>query len=111
MPNPAIRERRVNDNGIRFYDRGRRMRSMTATELARKLRVVLDSLERGEEELVVMRNRHPVARMVPGTARMTAIEALADLHQTLDDQTGEAWLADIEKSGNPDRDALRDPWA
>ena len=37
--------------------------------------------------------------------------SLIDLHRTLDDDTGEAWLADIEKAYSSDRDALRDPWA
>jgi antitoxin (DNA-binding transcriptional repressor) of toxin-antitoxin stability system len=68
---------------------------MTATEVGRNFIRVLDSLERSAEEIVILRGSHPVARMVPGAPRMTALEALDDLHRTLDDADGEAWLADI----------------
>lgn len=72
------------------------MLTMTATEVNRNFRRVLDSLGRNGLEIVVIRNRQPVARLVPGTPRMTAIEALADLHRTLDDREAETWLADIK---------------
>ena len=68
------------------------MQTMSATEVARNLSRLLDSLEHGGEEIVVMRNKHPVAKLVPGAARMTAIEALGDIFATLDDSEGGAWL-------------------
>lgn len=87
------------------------MRMLSATEFARSLSRVLDSLERGGEEIVVTRNRHPIARLVPGAPRMTALEALADLHRTLDDAEGESWIEDAGKADRTLRGEIRDPWA
>jgi antitoxin (DNA-binding transcriptional repressor) of toxin-antitoxin stability system len=87
------------------------MKTMTATEVSRHFSRVLDTLERGEEEIVVLRGRHPVARMVPGAPRMTALEALGDLYRTLDDAEGEAWLEDMAGADRRLRREVRDPWA
>ncbi len=87
------------------------MRTMTATEVSRNFRQVLDSLERGNEEIVVVRHHHPIARFIPGTPRMTALEALADLHRTLDDAEGDAWLRDTTKADRPLVAERCDPWA
>lgn len=87
------------------------MRTMTATEVSRNFRKVLDSLERGHEEIVVVRHHHPIARIIPGTARMTALEALADLHRTLDEKEGEAWLKDAAGADRLLVAERRDPWA
>ena len=87
------------------------MKTMTATEVARGFRRVLDSLEQGGEEIVVVRNSHPVARLVPGAPRMKAIEALGDLYRVLDDAEGDAWAADARKSDRLLVAEARDPWA
>jgi antitoxin (DNA-binding transcriptional repressor) of toxin-antitoxin stability system len=87
------------------------MKTMTATEVSRNFSRVLDTLERGDEEIVVLRGRHPVARMVPGAPRMTALEALGDLYRTLDDAEGEAWLEDMAGADRRLRPEVRDPWA
>lgn len=87
------------------------MKTMTATEVSRNFSRVLDTLERGDEEIVILRGRHPVARMVPGAPRMTALEALGDLHRTLDDAEGETWLADMAGADRRLRREVRDPWA
>ena len=87
------------------------MRTLSATEVARSFSRILDSLEHGGEEIVIIRNNHPVARLVPGAARMTALEAMADLYRTMDDAEGQAWLEDIRKADRPLSKELRDPWA
>jgi antitoxin (DNA-binding transcriptional repressor) of toxin-antitoxin stability system len=87
------------------------MKTMTATEVSRNFSRVLDTLERGDEEIVVLRGRHPVARMVPGAPRMTALEALGDLYRTLDDAEGEAWLEDMAGTDRRLGREVRDPWA
>ena len=87
------------------------MLTMTATEVNRNFRHVLDSLERNGQEIVVIRNHQPVARLIPGTPRMTALEVLADLHHTLDDREAEAWLQDMKAADHPIGKELRDPWA
>jgi len=86
------------------------MKILTATEVSRQLSRVLDELERGGEEIVVMRGRHPVAKMVPGAQRLTALEALADLHRILDDETGKAWLKDMARVEHPAKKEMHDPW-
>jgi len=86
------------------------MRILTATEIVRSFRRILDSLEHGGEEIVVMRNKHPVAKLVPGAPRLTALEALADLHKTLDTDEGEAWIKDSAKGDRLLVRETRDPW-
>ena len=86
------------------------MATVTATELARNLSRILDRLEHGGEEVVIVRNNRPIGRLIPGAPVMTALEALADLYRTLPDEDGEAWL---RESRIPERDwdeELRDPW-
>jgi len=87
------------------------MKALTATQVARQFSRVLDSLEQGGEEVVVLRNNQPVARLVPGAARMTALEALADLYRTLPDADGAAWLEDLRSADRPAARELYDPWA
>ena len=86
------------------------MRTLTATEVARSFSRVLDSLEDGGEEIVVTRNKHPVAKIVPGAARLTAIEVLGDLYRTLEEVEGETWLEDIREGGRLLASETRDPW-
>ena len=87
---------------------------ITATDLARNLRSVLDRVAFGGEEMVVSRNQVELARILPGTGRMTALEAMADLYRTIDPAAAEAWLEDArapEGVGRGDGlDELRDPW-
>jgi len=89
----------------------RTMRTLTATEVARQFSRVLDSLEQGGEEIVVLRNQQPVARLVPGAARLSALEALADLYRTLPDEDGAAWLQDLRGADRPMAREMTDPWA
>ena len=86
------------------------MRTLSATEIARHFSRVLDTLENGGEEIVVIRNRHPVAKLIPGAPRLTALEALADLHRTLDHDEGDAWIKDAAKADRLLARETRDPW-
>ncbi len=86
------------------------MRTVTATEAARNFSRVLDLLEHESEEIVVLRNNQPVAKLVPGAPRMTALEALADLYRTLPDAEGAAWLEDARRMDRRLRKQVRDPW-
>jgi antitoxin (DNA-binding transcriptional repressor) of toxin-antitoxin stability system len=86
------------------------MRTITATELARNLREVLDRLARDGEEVIVERNQRQVARLVPGPAHQTALEALGDLYRTLDEEAAAGWLEDARLPETLDEE-LRDPWA
>jgi antitoxin (DNA-binding transcriptional repressor) of toxin-antitoxin stability system len=78
---------------------------MTVTEFSRNLRSIFDRIEHKSEEIVLIRNKHQIARIVPGPAHMDAIEAMADLHGTLPDSAGKDWERDSrndEKTGTPD---------
>jgi antitoxin (DNA-binding transcriptional repressor) of toxin-antitoxin stability system len=62
------------------------MKTITATELARNLRRVLDSVVSEGEEIVIERNHEQIARLVAGPGRQNALEAIADLYRTLPDE-------------------------
>ncbi|TAN40929.1 MAG: type II toxin-antitoxin system Phd/YefM family antitoxin [Nitrospirae bacterium] len=87
------------------------MKTVSATEFSRNFSAIMDRVEHGHEEFIVVRNNHEVARIVPGPAFMTALEALADLYRTIPDSAGKDWLGDSRKSGKKMKDAVRDPWA
>ena len=87
------------------------MRTVTATEAARNFSRVLDLVEHESEEIVILRNNQPVAKLVPGAPRMTALEALTDLYRTLPDAEGRAWLEDVRRVDRRLRKQVRDPWA
>jgi prevent-host-death family protein len=86
------------------------MRTITATELARNLRQMLDAVEHRGDEISVVRNNRQIARIIPGAQRQTALEALGDLYRTLDDHAAASWLRDSRKSSRTLRRDLRDPW-
>ena len=90
------------------------MRTVTATELARNLRRILDRLAVDGEEIVIERNREQVARLVPGPARQTALESMADLYRTLPEDAAATWEADSRRGrwrGSRLDKGVRDPWA
>ena len=86
------------------------MQTITATELARNLRQVLDRLAVGGEEIVVERNQRPIARLLAIPPRQTALEVMADLYRTLPEPAARGWLTDARSDDTLDQ-ALRDPWA
>jgi hypothetical protein len=73
------------------------LKAISATYLARNLRRILDRLALEGEGIVIERNRQQVARLLPGPARLTALEALADLYRTLPDDAAATWEADSRK--------------
>jgi PHD/YefM family antitoxin component YafN of YafNO toxin-antitoxin module len=87
------------------------MQTVTATELARNFRVMLDKVEFKHEELIVIRNNHEVARIIPGPATMTALEAMADIYRTIPEEAALGWLADSRSSEKNLTNEVRDPWA
>jgi antitoxin (DNA-binding transcriptional repressor) of toxin-antitoxin stability system len=89
------------------------LKTITATHLARNLRRILDRLAVEGEGIVIERNRLQVARLLPGPARQTALEAMADLYQTLPKSAAATWEADSRKGrrkGDRLDKGLRDPW-
>jgi len=86
------------------------MTIMTATEFAKNIKKTLDRLEFGREEIILTRNNQKIARIIPGTTHLTALEAMADIYSTLKPEAGEHWLEE-SRSGNRLSKELRDPWA
>lgn len=87
------------------------MHIVTATELARNFSSMLDKVEFKHEELVVVRNNHEVARVIPAPARMNALEAMTDIYRTLPEDAAAGWLKDSRNVGKQLKDEVRDPWA
>jgi antitoxin (DNA-binding transcriptional repressor) of toxin-antitoxin stability system len=89
------------------------LKTITATHLARNLRRVLDRLAVEGEVIVIERNRQQVARLLPGPARETALEAMTDLYRTLPDDAAATWEADSRKGrwkGSQLDKGTRNPW-
>jgi antitoxin (DNA-binding transcriptional repressor) of toxin-antitoxin stability system len=87
------------------------MLRVTATEMARKFKEMMNLVEFQGEELVIIRNNHQVAKIIPGPATMTALEAMADLYRTLPDEAGKEWVRDGQEGAPDSLTCLRDPWA
>jgi antitoxin (DNA-binding transcriptional repressor) of toxin-antitoxin stability system len=85
------------------------MKTVTATDFSRHFRVTLNRVEFQHEELLIMRNNSPVARLIPGPATITAAEAFADLYRTLPQEAGENWLTD-SRLDDVMTGEVRDPW-
>jgi len=90
------------------------MKTLTVTEVARNFSAIMDGLESEQEEIVLMRNHRPIARLVPEPAAQNALEVLGDLYRTLDDDTANALAEAIDtgrKSKRGKLQELRNPWA
>ena len=82
---------------------------MSVTDFARNLKSALNKVEVAGEEIVLVRNKRRIGRIVPGEPFMTAVEAMGDLCGTLPDSAAEGWI----ESGRDSRtlgDESRDAW-
>jgi prevent-host-death family protein len=59
----------------------REMKILSVTQAARHFREVIESLERDHEEIILVRNGKPVARLVPETPPQNALEVFGDLYR------------------------------
>jgi prevent-host-death family protein len=90
------------------------MKTLTVTEMSRNFSAVIDRIETGQEEVLLVRNNRPVARLVPEPPLQTALEVLGELYRTLDDETAESLTRSIaagRKSKRGRLAAMRNPWA
>ena len=90
------------------------MKTLTVTEVARNFSAVMDRLVAEQEEVVLIRNNKPIARLVPEPPAQNALEVLGDLYRTLDDETADALIEAIKSGKKAEHgrlDELRDPWA
>lgn len=89
------------------------MKTLSVTEVARNFSAVLDTVEREQEEIVLVRNRRQVARLVPEAAHQDAMTVFGDLFRTLDDKTADSLTAAIDsrRKGRRGRlSELKNPW-
>jgi hypothetical protein len=72
------------------------------------------------EEILIVRNKRHIARLVPGAVYLTALEAMTDLYNTLPEDAAAGWFedsrqplsrADEEGEAPGCVDEMRDPWA
>ena len=89
------------------------MKTLNVTEVARNFSAVMDGVERDQEEIVLVRNRRAIARLVPESPAQNALEVLGDLYRTLDDKTAGALAKAInraKKRKDKTLTELRNPW-
>ena len=90
------------------------MKTLSVTEVARNFREVLDAVEHEQEEVVLVRNRKQIARLVPEPPCQNALEVFGDLYRLLDDRTAETLSAAVSvarKSRRGRVSELRNAWA
>jgi len=90
------------------------MKTLSVTDVARNFSAVLDALERDQEEIVLVRNRRQIARLVPEAPEQNALEVFGDLYRTLDEATADglaAAVSAIRKSRRGRVSELKNPWA
>jgi len=85
------------------------MGTMTATEFAKNIKKTLDRLEFSGEEIIIIRNKQQIARLIPGSHHLTALEAMADLYQTLPPDAAKEWGKESRINGTLSEE-MRDPW-
>lgn len=83
------------------------MQTITATDLARNTRKILDAVAGQGETVLVERNHVTIARIVPPQPAMTASQALAGFQPLLTPKQAAGWLRD---SRNAFDEELADPW-
>jgi antitoxin (DNA-binding transcriptional repressor) of toxin-antitoxin stability system len=85
------------------------MRTISATDLARNTRKILDRIVSQGETVVIERNHTMIAQIVPPQRTMTAAQALAGLAlPMLTPQQAAAWRKDSKHDFD---ETVRDPWA
>jgi antitoxin (DNA-binding transcriptional repressor) of toxin-antitoxin stability system len=85
------------------------MRTISATDLARNTREILDKVASHGETVLIERNHTMIAQIVPPVRTMTAAEALDGLGlPVLTPKQAAAWL---KESKGDFGETVRDPWA
>jgi antitoxin (DNA-binding transcriptional repressor) of toxin-antitoxin stability system len=85
------------------------MRTISATDLARNTREILDKVASHGETVVIQRNHVMIAQIVPPARIMTASQALAGLGlPVLTPNQAAVWLKDSKEDFD---ETVRNPWA
>lgn len=83
------------------------MEKVSATELARHTREILDRVFGLGETIAVERNNALIAQILPAERTMTAEQALSGFRPTLTSRQGGQWLKDSKEAMD---DRVRNPW-
>ena len=75
------------------------MTIMTTTEFAKNIKKTLDRLEFGGEEIIIVRNKNKIARIIPSFPHLTAIEAMGDIYRILEPEAAVDWIEDSWMEG------------
>lgn len=84
------------------------MKTLNVTEVARNFSSVMDRVESGQEEIVLIRNHKAIARLVPEPPAQNALEVFGDLYRKLDDATADALSKAIKGSKASGRGTLKE---
>jgi antitoxin (DNA-binding transcriptional repressor) of toxin-antitoxin stability system len=85
------------------------MQTISATDLARNTREVLDMVASQGQTVSIERNHTMIAQIMPAQQTMTAVRALTGLTVSmLSPAQAKAWLNDSKDNFG---DTVRDPWA
>ena len=85
------------------------MQTISATELTRNTREILDRVATQGETVTIERNHTMIAQIMPPQKTMTASQALAGLvFPILTPQQANAWLQESKEGFD---DVVRNPWA
>ncbi len=82
---------------------------MSVTDFARNMKDVLNQLEYRGEEVLLVRNKKKLVKLVPQVRGSSALEVFSDLYRTLPETAAETWLEDSRMGGTAAE--MRDPWA
>jgi antitoxin (DNA-binding transcriptional repressor) of toxin-antitoxin stability system len=83
--------------------------TISATELARNTREILDRVFSAGQTVAIERNQTLIAQIMPAQRSMTAAQALSGLQlPMLTPAQANAWLSESKENFNEE---LRDPWA
>ncbi len=85
------------------------MRTISTADLAYNLEQILDSVECQGDSVLVTRNNRTIARILPGVARMTALEAMSDLYGIVAEEAAQEWLND-SRIGGTLAEEMRNSW-
>ena len=85
------------------------MIEMTVTEFPWNLSTMFDRIEYKHEEILLIHHNHKIARIIPGSLPLTALEAMEDLCRALPEFADKDWLKDSLISGSLEEET-RDPW-
>ena len=83
------------------------MQIVSATDLARNTREILDKVSSSGESVAIERNQVTVAHLVPPEPMMTAAQALVGLKGMLTRDQAAEWLEDSRNSFD---ETVNDPW-